>query len=315
MGKKLKKEAIMNYCNPEGFKNELKKIREEGETIFFTWFDGGETVDGAYEKADDIFCRLMLPWAKKFLGDLKNKVSLDIGYGGGGQVLAASKHFKYAMGLDVHEEISYVEAELRKRQGGKNKNTALFIGNGYTIPIDANKIDFIHSWVTFLYIGTIQNVTSYLKEMFRVLKPGGVAVIFFTRLIWSKSEQHMPEYEADLIKEKQHPEGYREGGPLTRVNRPNLIMSRWKMEELAEKQGFKFLSPTMSQNRDVIYGQHGVVIQKPIAAFPSTSLKSTPSKSSSSEVNKKKPKIIIKVKPKKVPDIKKQKQKTAKGRK
>lgn len=253
----------MNYCNPQGFKAELREIRKQGKGKFFTWFDGGETVDGAYKKADDIFCRLMLPWAKRFLGKLSEKTSLDLGYGGGGQVHAASKYFKYAMGLDVHDEISFVEAELRKRQGGQNKNTALFIGQGETIPIDANKIDFVYSWVTFLHLGTIEVVESYLKEMYRVMTDGGIAVIFFTRLIRKNKVQNLDQYNADIVEEEGHPEGYREGGPLTRVNRANLIMSVWKMVELVKKHKFECISPTFSHDDDKIYGQHGIVFRKP----------------------------------------------------
>jgi len=272
----------MNYCDPEGFKNELREIKKKGRDTFFSWFDGGETVDGAYEKAEDIFYRLMLPWAKKHLGDLSNKISLDIGYGGGGQVLSASERFKYATGLDVHDEIGFVEAELRKRQGGENKNTALFISNGDTIPMDRDSIDFIHSWVTFLHLGTIEVVESYLKEMFRVMKEGGVAVIFFTRLVRSNRVQSLKQYTADLSKEQTNKLGYREGGPLTRVNLPNFVLSLWKMQELVRKHGFKLLDTTRSQDgKNKIYGQHGVVFQKP--------------KKEKLDTRKKKP-IIIKVK-------------------
>lgn len=254
----------MNYCDPEGFKNELREIRKQGKDKFFSWFDGGETVDGAYKKAEDVFTRLMLPWAKKYLGKLSEKVSLDIGYGGGGQVFAASKHFKYSIGVDVHDEISFVEAELRKRQGGKNKNTALFIGQGENIPVDKDSIDFIYSWVTFLHLGTIKVVEEYLKEMFRVMKHGGVAVLFFTRLIRSQRVQSLEQYFDDIEKENRHPTGFREGGPLTRVNRPNLVISSWKMERLVKKHGFLVVETTHSENDEgKVCGQHGVVFMKP----------------------------------------------------
>lgn len=261
MGTKLKKEGIMNYCDPQGFKDEIKMVREKGRDTFFTWFDGGGDANGAFVKAKDIFNRLMLPWADRFLENLHEKISLDIGYGGGGQVFTASGYFKYALGIDVHNEVDFVEKEFRGRTG--MKNTALFISQGNNIPVDDNKVDFIHSWVTFLHIGTIQNVEDYLKEMFRVMTEGAVAVIFFTRLIRSKNVQNLDAYEADLKLEQQHPTGYREGGPLTRVNRANLIISQWKMKELVEKHNFKFIHITFSHDEDKIYGQHGIVFQKP----------------------------------------------------
>lgn len=255
MGEKLKKEVIMNYCNPEGFKKEIKGNIKKGKNFFFSWFDGGKTVAGAFKKSEGIFKRLMLPWAKKF------DTSLDIGYGGGGQVLAASKYFKYALGVDVHEEVEFVEKELKKRN--KEKNIALFIGDGKTLPVDNEKVDFVSSWVTFLHLGTIEVVESYLKEIYRVLRGGGVAVIFFTRLVRTKSVQTEEEYSEDIIKEKQHITGYREGGPKTLVNRANLVISLWKMASLAKTHGFAVLSTTRSHDKDKIYGQHGIVIQKP----------------------------------------------------
>ena len=251
----------MNLCNPEGFKNEIKSNIDRGKVEFFTWFDGGDTIAGAFKKAKEIFERLMLPWAKRYMNNLEEKTSLDIGYGSGCQVLAASKHFKYALGIDVHEEVDYVEEELRKRN--KEKNIALFIGDGKTLPIDNNKVDFISSWVTFLHIGTIEVVESNLEEMYRVMTEGAIAVIFFTRLIRSGSPQTLTEYKADLVLEDGHPTGFREGGPLTRVNRANLVLSRWKMIALANKHKFIYIAPTFSHDKDKIYGQHGIVIQKP----------------------------------------------------
>lgn len=253
----------MNYCDPQGFKDEIKIMRDKGRDTFFTWFDGGGDTDGAFDKAKGIFDRLMLPWVERFLGNLEDKVSLDIGYGSGGQVLAASEHFRYSTGIDVHGEISFVEKELRKRKAIQNRNFALFISNGNTIPMDNNKIDFISSWVTFLHIGTIQNVEDYLKEMFRVMTEGAIAVIFFTRLVRTRNAQSLAEYEEDLKLEEQNPVGYREGGPLTRVNRANLVISQWKMKELVEKHGFKFIHTTYSHDKDKIHGQHGIVFQKP----------------------------------------------------
>jgi len=289
----------MNYCDPQGFKNEIKNNIDRGKEAFFTWFDGGDTVDGSFEKAEGIFKRLMLPWAERFYTttrfDMSNKTSLDIGYGGGGQVLAASKHFKYALGVDVHEEIEFVESELKRRTKGKEGNIALFTGDGKTLPIDDNKVDFVSSWLTFLHLGTMEIVEGYLKEMYRVMIEEAIAVLFFTRLVRGKNIQTLVEYENDLKLENEHPLGYREGGPLTRVNRPNIVISRWKMEELVKKNNFKLLNTTFSHDGDLIYGQHGIVIQKPKVH------KSSQTKSSS-EVNKDKPKVRLKIQSKKGKD-------------
>lgn len=279
----------MNHCDVEGFRNEIKAIRNKGKDEFFTWMDGGEDVDGAFEKAEDVFNRLMLPSAKKHLKKLNKKTSLDIGYGSGGQVLVASMYFDKSYGLDVHEERDFVLDELSAR-GGKLEDIQLLIGDGYVIPLEEDSVDFVHSWVTFMHLGTADATNEYLAEMFRVMRPGGVAVVYFSRMMRSQREQVWSEVQADINLEKDGP-GYREGGPLTRVRGINIQMSMWYMEELATSEGFEVLDHTASwgsiKRRRYFFGQYGIVFRKPAArklstsskSVASTDVKSTPSKS------------------------------------
>jgi len=267
----------MNYCNPEGFRNEIKLLREQGRDKFFSWFDGpkgeNETTDAAFEKAEDVFNRLMLPSAKKYLKKLNTKTSLDIGYGSGGQVLAASLYFDKAYGLDVHEEADFVMEELNKR-GIKDEEVELVVGDGKTIPLPEESIDFVHSWVTFMHLGTVENIRNYLKEVYRVMKPGGVGVVFFSRMLRSALHQPWSEVLKDIEKEKEGP-GYREGGPKTKVRGINIQMSMWYMEDLAKSTGFDLLDRTgswdMIHKRRYFFGQYGIVFRKPSTKSSTTS--------------------------------------------
>jgi ubiquinone/menaquinone biosynthesis C-methylase UbiE len=110
-------------------------------------------------------------------------------------------------------------------------------------------------------------VVSYLDEIKRVLKPQGIAVIYFTRLIRSKSPQTETEYYADIILENAETVGYRYGGPLTTVRSIAMIISMWKMVELAEASGLEVIDKTFSYDgkgkKKKIYGQHGIVLRNP----------------------------------------------------
>ena len=262
----------MNYCDPKGFRSEIKALREKGRDIFFSWMDGGETADGAFEKAEDVFTRLMLPSAKKYLKKLDDKVSLDIGYGSGGQVLAATMYFDKAYGLDVHEESDFVEEELKNR-GAHGRDFHLITGDGNSIPLPDGSVDFVHSWVTFMHLGTVDNTVRYLKEMFRVMKEGAVAVIFFSRMLRSALSQTWEQVLEDIKKEEEGA-GYREGGPKTRVRGINIQMTMWKMKELVEAEGFDILDITASSHiinrRKYFFGQYGVIIRKPTKTIKRT---------------------------------------------
>ena len=88
----------MNYCNPEGFRNEIKELLAKGDlSAFYSWFDGGETKTGAFEKGADVFNRVIYPYAKKYLkGRLRESdvSALDLGYGAGTKILPALNFFQ-----------------------------------------------------------------------------------------------------------------------------------------------------------------------------------------------------------------------------
>jgi len=271
----------MYRCNPVDYAKQIKANLDLGPDKFFGWFDGGNTVIEAYEKSADIFNRIILPMATKYLGDLKDKISLDMGYGSGGQVVAASKHFKESMGTDWHEEEEFVAQNASEFY---SDGDMLFGSSPDKIPVDADDADFLHSWLFVQRLGTTANVQHYLSECFRVLKPGGVGVIFFPRYIRSGKNQTVGEYEADVRLEMEDKMGYREGGESTILRGISIVVARWRMQEWVEEAGFKVLTWTASydgKGRGKVYhGQHGIVFQKPapkkVAAPKTPPKKATP---------------------------------------
>jgi len=236
-------------CTPEGFAGRVKQLRElNNPDKFFSFFDGGGTVQGAFDKALDIFERLMLPWAKQ------PGTSLDIGYGGGGQVRAASLLFEHSIGIDVHNEWEYVIKYIARYE---KQTKTLVQGDGHTLKeIGDNEIDFIHSWTTFMHLGTIDIVKGYLKEIHRVLKPGGTAIIYFARLLRSGST--WAEWKEDIENENNFAERH---GKIE-VNQINILIGLKYFESLVEEAELIPFGRTASHGKKGVGGQHGVAFMK-----------------------------------------------------
>ena len=254
----------MNYCNPEGFEKEIKELLAKGDIdAFYHWFGGWGTKAASFEKGEDIFDRIIFPLAEKLLPEGFN-TALDLGYGVGTKIQPAFKHFSVVFGIDVHDEAKFVAENLSVPKG---KKLRLIKANGTNIPINKEAVDFVYSWATICHVGTVDNLKKYLEEIYKVLKPGGVAVLFFTRLMRPKGPQTWKEVEVHMEREREHTDGYREGGPLSKVRSVNFVVSMWKMVMLATDAGFTVEERTASWDdgpiRKVYHGQYGIVLSKP----------------------------------------------------
>jgi ubiquinone/menaquinone biosynthesis C-methylase UbiE len=260
MGKKGNR--AMNLCNPEGFRKQIDENLREGEDNFFSWFDGGLNKEEALKKAAEIFKKLVLPLITQYIQEnlLKRCRSLEIGYGSGGQLAEAANVFGKSFGVDVHSQREVVYDAIGK------KNVELLQTDGKTLPVDDGSIHFVHSWTTIIHMD-MDTLKCNLKEIHRVLSPGGAAVLFYGRYIRSKTRQGLDEYMADVMKESTAKPGYREGSKETKVRAIRLVVSRWFMSKLCTEAGFNVVGHTYSHDvvngRPVIHGQHGIVIAKP----------------------------------------------------
>lgn len=247
------------------YRDAITNLKAKGEHAFFNWFDGGISADGAFHRAGITFKKMMFPFIEKYFDTetLKDKMSLDIGYGGGGQVYAASKIFKYSLGLDVHCESAYVEQELLSR--GAN-NIFLYECDGESIPFLKEKsVDFVHSWAVFMHLGNLSVVVSYLNEIRRVLKYGGIAVLYFSRLKRSKLDQSLDEYAKDIDLESNHKTGaiLIDDAP---VNQINSRIAMWRMVSEVQRAGLTVIDRSCSfrmvDTKPVVGGQHAIICRK-----------------------------------------------------
>lgn len=109
----------------------------------------------------------LLPELRRFAG---HDAALEIGCGPGRLMLPLSRHFKEIHGVDVSDEMIRLARERLARtpnafpQACSGSDLAMFPGG---------KFDFVYSYAVFQHIPSRDVVFGYLREAFRVLKPGG----------------------------------------------------------------------------------------------------------------------------------------------
>jgi SAM-dependent methyltransferase len=113
-----------------------------------------------------------------YLKRTSDKTALDIGYGGGRVLAAASRYFEFVYGVDVHNSSALVEKMLV--ENGIH-NYKLFTTDGSSIPLEGETIDFVYSFIVMMHFEDHTVFERYISEIARVLRPGAVAQIFFGR--------------------------------------------------------------------------------------------------------------------------------------
>src|SRR5947209_8529580 len=130
---------------------------------------------GAREQNEDEFFATGDPVVRTLTAELKRlpgrAAALEIGCGPGRLMRPLSRHFDEIHGVDVSDRMIRLATErLRDTPNAhphhsSGSDLALFAGNTF---------DFVYSYAVFQHIPSREVVFSYLREAYRVLKPGGV---------------------------------------------------------------------------------------------------------------------------------------------
>jgi len=127
--------------------------RQSNEEFFAT---GGPTV------------QQLLPELHRFPG---RDAALEIGCGPGRLMRPLSRYFKEIHGVDVSEEM----IRLAKERLANTRNAFPLECSGADLSVyPEDKFDFIYSYAVFQHIPSQDVVFGYLRDSFRVLKPGGI---------------------------------------------------------------------------------------------------------------------------------------------
>ena len=253
-----------NTDHISGFKREVNKAKGTSKDAFFAWFDGAKDADAAFISGAWDFSHYFARPLSFHLKKPETKIAVEIGYGGGRVLAAASKYFKEVIGVDIHECSETVNAEFKKRG---ITNAKLYTGDGKSIPLNDASVDVVYSFIVLQHVEKIEIFRAYIKEAYRILKPGGIAVLYFGRYCrFSLNKESKVLYEIDnlLEKYKLH-KGYKE--IKAEVNCINLLVAKGYMKRLAKHMGFSIHEELVSRkgipNSTKIYGlQNGLLMKK-----------------------------------------------------
>ena len=247
-----------------GFREDITNSACRGEDTFFGWFANTKDKDSSFVRGSwDFMVHIAQPLAP-YLSSPEDKVALEIGHGGGRILAAASRCFRRVIGVDVHDQNAKVEEALRER--GVH-NLQLFRTDGADLPIPSEEIDCVYSFIVLQHVERYTVFRRYIEETYRVLKPGGVAVLYFGRKYrWSFNRSWRILYDLDRWMERWLlPDGYEE--IPAGVNCTNLRVSLSHAIELARANGFTILRRMVSRRAvpdgmGLYGGQNGLVLKK-----------------------------------------------------
>jgi SAM-dependent methyltransferase len=106
--------------------------------------------------------------------------ALEVGCGPGRLMRPMSRHFVEIHGVDVSDEM----IALSKEKLGDIPSAHTQVSDGSTLPMFADEsFEFVYSYAVFQHIPAREVIVSYLREIHRVMKTGGLAVLHFNGLI------------------------------------------------------------------------------------------------------------------------------------
>lgn len=158
----------------------IHAARDSGDGEFQSWFNRSDSVEESLRRGCwDFSVHILTPDVVRNLRDPGSLSALEIGYGGGRLLYAASSFFGEAIGVDVHDEADAVAAMLASL--GRD-NVRLLRTDGRTLPVPDASVDFVYSFIVLQHLPSLAVLSRYLEETHRALRPGGVAQLYFGRL-------------------------------------------------------------------------------------------------------------------------------------
>lgn len=247
-------------CDPDGFRATIANAVAQGPRKVLKWYADCE----GYRRGARIWQTQFLRFLDLYMPKARRHSSLDIGYGCGSLLSQASGTFALAAGIDVHAQHDFMRTMLAE-YGLDHNNFELKQADGAgAIPYDNQTFDLVYSWTVFMHLGFAKIAERYFEEAFRVLRPGGLAIIYFTRVIRTKKQQTWSEVCDDARAEMDRKIPYRERE--AKVNRINLGLSLWWVSEICGKMGFDTEAITGSSKRldnvPMYHGQHGIILRR-----------------------------------------------------
>ncbi len=224
----MKNQILSDGEHQRRYAEAIRESRQAGDHEFQSWFNRSKDLSQSIIRGYwDLSFHILTRKVCQCLENPEEKTALEIGYGGGRILNAACSYFKETIGIDIHEEQEAVVAFLRIQ--GKS-NFRLIKTSGRTIDVTSNSVDFIYSFIVLQHLPSFETFATYLQEIHRCLKPGGLAQLYFGK--YSK----IPLGE----RLRYFFQGYKEI-PEAPVNFTSLVIRVGKVKKLSRKYGFEVL--------------------------------------------------------------------------
>jgi SAM-dependent methyltransferase len=158
----------------EVFKTHPGKL--ESDLEFCQFFDNSDTFDNIIRMGYiDFAHRIFTPDFYQLIGDPRKKVAMEIGFGAGRLINAASKYFENVIGIDIHESFDRTRSILK----GLDCENYELLKSERIQDIPDNSIDFVYSFIVFQHFTGWREAIEYFECIKRVLKPEGAGIIYF----------------------------------------------------------------------------------------------------------------------------------------
>jgi len=221
----MKNQSMSDSEHRRRYVEAIKQARLGGMHSFQSWFNKSKDINQTITRGYwDFSIHILTSRVCELIKEPEQKRALEIGYGGGRLLNAACSYFKEVIGIDIHDEQEIVDTFLRSQ--GKS-NFRLIKTSGRTIDVESESLDFIYSFIVLQHLPSFDTFVSYIEESHRVLKPSGVAQLYFGRFSSLKLLERLRYFAR----------GYKEI-PEAPVNHTSLVVRLSKAKKICKDIGF-----------------------------------------------------------------------------
>lgn len=247
-----------------GFREEIADAAEAGLDDFFRWFNNDEDMESAWIRAKWDFAHHVARHVLPHTCEPRSRRILEIGCGGGRLLSAAAGYFGAAAGTDIHDHLHRVsEILVGKGVGGVDLRRT----DGRSIPFEDASFDVVYSFIVLQHVERIEILRKYFAEANRVLRAGGLAMLYvgrYSKFSGNRASRFLVAVDM-VVENLVMLRGYEE--MAARVNETNLRVTLPFARALAKDVGFEVLSWDISRkNLPDGYarfgGQYGLLLRK-----------------------------------------------------
>ncbi|HEX9224151.1 MAG TPA: class I SAM-dependent methyltransferase [Candidatus Acidoferrales bacterium] len=133
-------------------------------------------VDSFLTSGEEDFARLVAPALERSQIPASGKVMVELGCGAGRMTRSFARRFGRVYAFDVSREMLQRARQIHPGQS----NVLWLLGNGADLScVQAGAADFIFSYLVLQHLPSKTLVFQYVREMLRILKPGGAFLFQF----------------------------------------------------------------------------------------------------------------------------------------